>query len=47
MEVGRLNEGSPGTILGIDVGTSSLKAVVYDLADEVINMSNQSYLFLT
>lgn len=34
-------------ILGVDVGTSSLKAVVYDLQGKVIAMNSQSYTFST
>ena len=36
-----------GAILGIDVGTSALKAVIYDLRGQVMVINSQSYAYTT
>lgn len=38
---------NPGYILGIDVGTSSLKAVTYNLAGKVLAVTSESYTYAT
>jgi xylulokinase len=47
LKSGGENVSYKGGVLGIDVGTSALKAVVYDKQGKVIALNNQSYAYTT